>query len=385
MIHHLVQTVYDNREYRFWFCQLVGWAGYAIGTFLTITLVDGNISWPHVGHISLSALLGVLASWPLRYLYRSTFENSIWSRLVIATLAVILLSAVWTAARIQGYAWIANEPAIWDEVHYWYFGSLFVFLSWTVLYYGIKYYDLLTTEHQKLLQESAQKRAEQLRRSQAESAAREAQLKMLRYQLNPHFLFNTLNAINALVRLKDSSRAQNMIQLLSNFLRHTLEQDSVANVTLEQELDTLMLYLDIEKARFEDRLVIDFAVEASARQAMVPSLILQPIIENAMKHAIADSEEGGSIMIAARVQSDLLRMEIADSGPGMGAKQNSEGRGIGLRNTRERLETLYGDQYSFDITDREPSGLMVSISLPLELAQSTQQQDTRGTLVRAAT
>ena len=385
MISHLVQTVYDNREYRFWFCQLVGWAGYAMGTFLTITLVDGNISWPHVGHISLSALLGVLVSWPLRYLYRATFDNSIWNRLFIAALAVILLSAVWTAARIQGYAWIANEPAIWDEVHYWYFGSLFVFLSWTVLYYGIKYYDLLTTEHQKLLQESAQKRAEQLRRSQAESAAREAQLKMLRYQLNPHFLFNTLNAINALVRLQDSGRAQNMIQLLSNFLRHTLEQDSVENVTLEQELDTLMLYLDIEKARFEDRLVLDFAIEPEAGGAMVPTLILQPIIENAMKHAIADSEEGGSITIAARVQDDLLRLEVADSGPGMGAKPNPEGRGIGLRNTRERLQTLYGDRYGFDISDREPSGLVVSISLPLQQAREAQQYDQRGGLARAAT
>ena len=385
MMHPLAQRVYDNREYRFWLCQLVGWTGYGIGTFLTITLVDGNISWPHVGHISLSALLGMLFSWPLRQLYRATFDSSIWVRLSVASVAVVLISGLWTVARIQGYAWIANEPAIWDEVHYWYFGSLFVFLSWTVLYYGIKYYDLLTTEHQMLLQESAQKRAEQLRRSQAETAAREAQLKMLRYQLNPHFLFNTLNAINALVRLEDGGRAQNMIQLLSNFLRHTLEEDSVQNVTLAQELDTLMLYLDIEKARFEDRLVLDFAIEPAARQAMVPSLILQPIIENAMKHAIANSEEGGSIEVTARIRGDFLQMQVADSGPGMGEKQNSESRGIGLRNTRERLETLYGDRYSFEITDRKPAGLLVSMSVPLEVSPSTRVNDRQEALAGVGT
>ena len=152
MIPTLFQRAYDSREYRFWLCQLVGWSGYAFATFLTITVVDGNVSWPHIGHIGLSTLLGVLISWPLRYLYRWTFDQSILLRLTVATLAVILLSGLWTASRIQGYAWIANEPAIWNEAHYWYFGSLFVFLSWTVLYYGIKYYELLNLEHERLLQ-----------------------------------------------------------------------------------------------------------------------------------------------------------------------------------------------------------------------------------------
>ena len=233
-----------------------------------------------------------------------------------------------------------------------------------------------------LLEESAKKRAEQLRRSEAESAAREAQLKMLRYQLNPHFLFNTLNAINALVRLEELGKAQGMIQLLSKFLRHSLDQDYVENVTLEEEVASLKLYLDIEKARFEDRLVLEYAIEPDALKAMVPGLILQPIIENSIKYAISESEQGGTIWIAARVQENHLVLEISDTGPGLDGKLTLERRGVGLRNTIKRLETLYDSRYSFDVSDREPTGLTVTIRLPLEASEAA-FNDHRGELAVA--
>ncbi len=161
----------DDRELRFWFCQLVGWIGYSIATFLTITLVDDNVSWIHVGHIALSAMLGVLTSWPLRPIYQYTFEMPLTVRIVVAGISVVIFAALWTVSRIQVFAWLVDEPPLWNEVNYWYFGSLFVFLSWTVLYYGIKYYDLLTTEHEKLLQETAGKRSEQMLRLRAEAEA----------------------------------------------------------------------------------------------------------------------------------------------------------------------------------------------------------------------
>ena len=146
-IRLLTQKLYENRNLRFWFCQLIGWGGYSVVTFLSITLVDDHVSWPHLGHILLSAILGVLTSWPLRPLYRNTFELSIQLRLVIAALAVLVFSGVWTVLRIVIFAWMVGETAIWDEFNYWYFGYIFVFLSWTVLYYGIKYYELHTLEH----------------------------------------------------------------------------------------------------------------------------------------------------------------------------------------------------------------------------------------------
>lgn len=368
MIRPLVKALRDDRELRFWFCQLVGWAGYSIATFLTITLVDDNVSWLHVGHIALSAVLGVLTTWPLRPIYQHTFESPLAVRIIVAGLSVVVFSAAWTVLRIQVFAWLVDEPPLWNEANYWYFGSLFVFLSWTVLYYGIKYYDMLTTEHEKLLREIAGKRNEQMLRLQAETEAHEAQLRMLHYQLAPHFLFNTLNAINALVRLGEVQRAQEMIQLLGDFLRHALKQDAMESVTLEQEIESLMLYLNIEKARFEDRLQLQFDIDPAALQARVPALLLQPIIENAMKYAISESEDGGVLGLSATVREDSLLLEVTDTGPGFEPEKSEEGRGIGLRNVIERLQTLYGENQAFSLSENSPSGLKVSIRIPLQLS-----------------
>jgi len=337
-------------------------------TFLSITLVDDKVSWPHLGHIILSAILGVLTSWPLRPLYRTTFNLAVLLRLIVASAAVLIFSGVWTVLRIVIFAWIVGETAIWDEFNYWYFGSLFVFLSWTVLYYGIKYYELLTLEHQRLIEESVRMEAERIRRVEAESAARDAQLQMLRYQLNPHFLFNTLNAINALVKLEENDKAREMLQSLSKFLRHSLEQDGIENVPLEQELGSLKLYLTIEKARFEDRLILEFDIQPAAQQALVPGLILQPLIENSIKYAISDSEDGGTVRVKASVLGNELQLEVSDTGPGMDSTQGFQGRGVGLQNTLDRLETLYGSKYIFETFNTTPSGLMIRVRIPLEVA-----------------
>jgi two-component system LytT family sensor kinase len=364
----LVELLHENRDYRFWVCQLVGWTGYGLATFFSITLVDDNVSWPHVGHIGLSVVLGIFTSWTLRPLYRHTFDFALYRRVIVATLAVLVLSLVWTFLRIEVFALIVGEVAVWREFHYWFFGSLFVFLSWSVLYYGIKYYELLLLEHQKLVEESALKEREHFRRLRAESSARDAQLQMLRYQLTPHFLFNTLNSINALVTLRETEKAGEMIRLLSDFLRHSLEQDSVKSVSLERELEALMLYLNIEKIRFEDRLSLEFEIDPLALQAQVPGLILQPLVENSMKYAIATSEDGGTVRVTACVQDDQLQLEVSDTGPGIKSSANEEDYGVGLRNTRDRLETLYAENYSLSTANISPSGLAVQIRFPFHLA-----------------
>ena len=368
MIRPLVKILHADRDIRFWFCQLIGWAGYSVGTFLTITLVDGDVSWVHVGHIAMSAVLGILATWPLRHIYQYTFHSSVELRIFVAAISVIIFSAIWTILRILVFAWLVNEPPLWKEVNYWYFGSLFVFLSWTVLYYGIKYYDMLTAEHQKLLEEAAGKKNEQMLRLQAEAQAHEAQIRMLHYQLAPHFLFNTLNAINAMVRLGEIERAQGMIQLLGDFLRHALKQDSVESVTLDEEIESLKLYLNIERVRFEDRLTVLFDLDPASLEARVPALLLQPIIENAMKYAISESEDGGVLSISSRVNADQLMLEVTDTGPGFEPDPSEESRGIGLRNVMERLQTLYGDDQEFVLSENFPTGLKVSISLPVQFS-----------------
>jgi LytS/YehU family sensor histidine kinase len=284
-----------------------------------------------------------------------------------------MFSGLWTASRIYTFMLISGERGLWAEFHYWYFGSLFVFLSWTVLYFGIHYYELLILEHQKLLAESSLREKEKLRRLQAESAAREAQLKMLRYQLNPHFLFNTLNAINAHVRLGENVPASEMIQFLSRFLRHSLEQDSTEEVPLEHELESLRLYLKIEKARFGERLDIRYDIADGAGEALVPSLVLQPLVENAMKYAVAPSEEGSTLEIRAEQRGTQLQLQVLDTGPGMVDTALSERKGIGLSNTLERLRALYGEQYEFTVSNRSPKGLVVTIRLPWREAVPVRQ------------
>jgi sensor histidine kinase YesM len=139
-------------------------------------------------------------------------------------------------------------------------------------------------------------------------------------------------------------------------------------VTLSSELGAIDLYLEIEKVRFGDRLIIEKSIESPAEKALVPSLILQPLIENAIKYAISPSEEGGTLRISARVQLDVLVIQVSDTGPGLGnCESKHKSSGVGLKNTRERLQQLYGDDQAFTLAPNEPRGLTVTINLPFEL------------------
>ncbi len=372
VMRSFARALYRNRNYRFWAYQCGGWVGYSLATFFSITVMDDNVSAVHLAHIALQALLGILFSWPLRPIYRATFDAPLLTRTVVSVVSILLFSALWTASRIYTFILMSGEAGLWAEFNYWLFGSLFVFLSWSVLYYGVHYYELLALEHQKLLEEVAAREKEKLQRLQAESAAREAQLRMLRYQLNPHFLFNTLNAISAHVRMGETSQAGEMIQFLSRFLRHTLEHDSIDDIPLSQELDTLQLYLNIEQARFGERLQLDFSIEPVAMDALVPSLLLQPIVENAMKYAIEPSEQGGTVQLRARIRGPMLELQVIDSGPGLSDGELAE-RGIGLSNTLERLRTLYGNDYEFLTESQASGGLVVTIRLPYHIAWPMQK------------
>ena len=190
---------------------------------------------------------------------------------------------------------------------------------------------------------------------------------MLRYQLNPHFLFNTLNAISTLILDGANQTANQAVSRLSDFLRYTLDSDPMNRVTLGSELDALDLYLEIEKVRFGERLIIEKDIDEHATNALVPSLILQPLIENAIKYAISPSEQGGTLRISARVQHGTLALQLSDTGPGLGNGDNGQkSSGVGLRNTRERLQQLYGDEQAFTLAPNEPSGLTVTINIPFE-------------------
>lgn len=190
----------------------------------------------------------------------------------------------------------------------------------------------------------------------------EARLQALRMQINPHFLFNTLHVISDHFE-ENPKAARRMIARLSEILRYSFEQTENKEVSLREELGFLEGYLDIQRFRFEDRLEIQNNIEPAAMDGLVPTLLLQPIVENAIKHGVSQIEGKGQISVVARRDESNLIIEIKDNGPGI-QREPAESSGIGLRNTKERLQTLYGNNHSFEMVSPESGGLVVKIVLP---------------------
>lgn len=202
--------------------------------------------------------------------------------------------------------------------------------------------------------------------ARVQALAYDAQLKMLHYQINPHFLFNTLNAISTLVLERRNEQAENMLLKLAGFLRYSLDRQPTHLSALSSELEAQRKYLEIEQTRFEDKLRVSFNIEPGLEQAPLPSLILQPILENAIKYAITPRSEGGQIDVAAWRDNDLLRIRVEDDGPGLPPPGSATRRGVGLDNVRERLDLIYDGRAGIAATNREPRGCRVDIWLPLE-------------------
>jgi two-component system, LytTR family, sensor kinase len=348
-----------NRGRFFWILNVAGWSGYVLTAYLGALAHEKPDAYIDV--IVAMAVAGFLLTIPMRYLYRRLWGKSPVAIAigVIATSYVLAFGWRWYANSIY-FAWVkyGYTPDHWTDYIGGVMGSFYILLCWSGLYFGIRYYQQLQDQTERTLQATA--------------AAHQAQLKMLRYQLNPHFLFNTLNAISTMILDGARDSANLAIGRLSDFLRYTLDNDPMKRVTLGSELGALDLYLEIEKVRFGDRLTIHREVEPSALQALVPSLILQPLIENAVKYAVTPSEDGGTLTISAKVHDQMLILKLSDSGPGLNNGQKSNnGSGVGLQNTRERLQKFYGDRQAFTLAPNDPSGLVVTINIPFETDEDT--------------
>ncbi len=206
----------------------------------------------------------------------------------------------------------------------------------------------------------------QVKTLRLEAQLSQAQLHALKMQLHPHFLFNTLHSISALLS-SDTASARKMITRLGDFLRLTLDNSGSQEVTLKQEIDFLSCYLEIERIRFQDRLVTRVNVPHQTLDAMVPNLILQPIVENAIRHGIAPRSTPGLIEIGAEQRNGTLRIQVRDNGPGLPIHRTSENmfqKGLGLANTETRLERLYGAAHLFDFSNSPAGGLVVTLEIP---------------------
>jgi LytS/YehU family sensor histidine kinase len=237
------------------------------------------------------------------------------------------------------------------------------FAGWifTTLPFGTGvYFALVGIEHGLAYMAQAHERETQAARLTAQLA--EARLGALRMQLNPHFLFNSLNAITVLVRDQNTAAASRMLELLSDVLRLVLRAESSPEARLSAELHFLERYLAIEQVRFSDRLQTRVEVDEATRRAAVPQFILQPLVENALRHGISRRMEAGLLIITARRDGDTLVLTVRDNGPGFGPV--AQATGVGLVNTRARLAALYGDRGSLEIANAAGGGAVVTIRLP---------------------
>ena len=349
---------FRKRVKAFWILQSLGWLAYGF-----LRLFNGLAQGRDFAYWKPS-VIAMITGFVITLIYRQILKR-IQTRPLPTVVFTVFVTSVFFAlifSAIETWGHVTFYQIGWTPEPLEFFGNamidIYILISWAALYLIINYSLMIQKEREKVLL--------------ATSMAHQAQLKMLRYQLNPHFLFNTLNAISSLVLTKKYQKANGMLGKLSSFLRYSLVNQPTQKTTFEQELHALKLYLDIEKVRFQKRLKIDFQIEKKARRALMPSLLLQPLIENAVKYAIAPSEAGGEIVVSGVCEDDLLILKVRDNGPGMvaGGKQDeTQSSGVGIANIEARLAQLYGSEQSFTLRNIKPHGLEATIVIPCEFVE----------------
>jgi signal transduction histidine kinase len=349
------QPFFDDKSRAFWTLQTLGWGFYLMLRMASAVGSDSGIS------ALVLALVSSATGYSVTLLLAAIFRNLIGRKPIVTwTSSVIaVMIAVATFASID--VWVYG---LFDRNGASFVGATFLSVitydtlligAWSALYYGINFYIIVELQADAM--------------QALETQATTAQLAMLRYQLNPHFLFNTLNSISTLVLLKQTERANVMLSRLSSFLRYTLANEPTAHVTLAQEVETLKLYLEIEKMRFEERLRPRFDIQPEAAHARLPSLLLQPLVENAIKYAVTPCEEGAEIAVEARLIGDRVQIIVSDSGAGLNeaSVQHSMSTGVGLANSRERLAQAFGSDHRFETRSYPEGGYGVIIDIPFQL------------------
>jgi len=359
---------FADKNRAFWRLQMIGWGG------AMLLRVASSIANGRPPEELISVLIATIAGFSISLILSLVYAQLINRRPLVTwgATAIVLAVAVAIAATIN--AWTislrpnASEANFTSLVLGVFYLDLTLLGAWSALYYAINFF--LQVEEQN----------DRLERLKAQATT--AQLAMLRYQLNPHFLFNTLNSISTLVLLKQTEPANAMLTRLSSFLRHTLVTQPGGKVSVAQEVETLKLYLDIERMRFEERLRTEFRIDPAAARATIPSMLLQPLMENAIKYGVSALEEGAQITLSAQVVGDRLRIAVSDTGPGLqGSRRtdiienspttdNTSSTGVGLANIQSRLQQAYGENHLFEIRTPAGGGFTVIIEIPFERAIS---------------
>jgi signal transduction histidine kinase len=351
---------FEDKSRAFWMLQAAGWSGYLL--LRTVSSVSNTFSVEGIIRAIIEAIVGYCLTLLLSSLY-GYYRRLPRIPSVILTLGTLVGAAlIYAVLEAFTFSFTAAEPGVTlARVLGYTFLTFTVLAGWSALYFGINFYLIVEAQIDQM----------QILENQASSA----QLAMLRYQLNPHFLFNTLNSISTLVLLKQTERANIMLSRLSSFLRYTLANEPTAHVTLAQEVETLKLYLDIEKMRFDERLRTHFDVDPRCAKARLPSLLLQPLVENAIKYAVTPQEEGADITVSARLAGERVQIAVSDTGPGLieSKPRPTLSTGVGLANIRERLAQAFGPDHRFDTRSDPGKGFSVEIEIPFQLEEPNRE------------
>lgn len=364
----------------YWTFQLAGWMSFAALSYFSLTI------WYNPGevipalHTIAQSLVGIAVSHPLRWVARRTWSVQITPRVIINGLAIVVASLVWTGLRLGLFTWMTGEIINVEDWGGWIFGSMTVFASWAGGYHALKYYrqwieqrELSVSAQKAALEAEALAQRENVKRLHAESLVRESKLRLLNYQLSPHFFFNALNSVMALVRREDKEAATEMISRIGDFLRITMDTDDTPTHPLRDEIEILNLYLGIEKVRFGDRLNVEFDIPEEANDVSIPALLLQPLVENSIKHAVGRSLSPTTIRLSARSEDGRLKLALTDTGRGPNAKPTTgkePSAGIGLKNVEERLHSMYGGDFSFNTDNKHREGFVIEIDVPANSNQN---------------
>jgi len=372
---------FANKDKAFWRLQVLGWGGAMVLRTMSSLANAQPLSFLVV--ILIATITGFSISLLLAVVYRQLIARR---PLVTWGVTVLMLPlAVSAYAFIDSWVVSLYRPESAASFAQLFIGVFYLDATllgaWSALYYAINFFLRIEEQNDQLMR--------------LESQATSAQLAMLRYQLNPHFLFNTLNSISTLVLLKQTEPANAMLTRLSAFLRYTLITQPMGRVTVAQEVETLKLYLDIERMRFEERLRTTFRIDDGCEEGLVPSLLLQPLVENSIKYAVSPQESGAEITIAVQFIGQNLRITVSDTGPGLqsGGADNrfaaydggeTVSTGVGLANIRDRLAQAYGERHRFEIVEPPEGGFAVVIELPFERREETLVVGSDAPAVRSA-
>ncbi|HET6671299.1 MAG TPA: histidine kinase [Pyrinomonadaceae bacterium] len=338
---------------------------FALRTYLGALQANAPVSWKGTlsGYLADFYLWGIVSPLIFRLARRFELRSRLPRNLLIHAGFSILFSFVVLSAAAPiywyfGYPNLTRNPTLLTLFRNSAFSVYYLHLGLTI------YWATLIVAHASHYYRDL--REGEARAGQLAAQLAQAQLQALKMQIHPHFLFNTLNSIAALLH-KDVETADRMIARLGDFLRLTLKRSDAQTVDFGQELDFLKCYLDIEHIRFQDRLNVEMEIEPQTLGVLVPNLILQPIVENAIRHGIARQTISGRVTIRAFKRQDRLIMQVEDNGPGLrtnGKHDRSLAEGIGLSNTRARLQQFYGQDFEFELANSTERGVIVTLDIP---------------------